>query len=458
MDKISLLPVPTPLSNSPWFFLSLLGFLYLNEVHRLRFKRVDALKTKYGFTEDPKSYGNMTIEQAQEIERSLAEWDMPFVYEFGWLFDFFRPSTSPPLSVVTGKSGHFTSPDSLVAHQRQQDTICLMTAFLAQPLKSEYSSLALARINVHHLLYPKINSDSVLYLIWHFWWAPIRMMNQFGWRRVQDFEVHATWIVWRELALRMGCKYVPETIAEMEEWKDAYRSEHVYPHRWNKALNDGVLGMVLYKVPDPLKWLARDCILAMLDDEIIWASGWQSYAYTSGAVLRPLITGAGLAFAFYQRWLCLPRLTRYVRSPEGPNPKTGRFNFPDYAFGATPFYVMPTIWNQWGPWALLKRLRGMPVPGLQYSSEGIAWEAMGAKRPTKAKQTEVESRVRQHAEILMAAPWGYRAPVGFQARPLVRPLGLGYGSRAYAYEEGVEPFALRAEQNPDLLVDPEIPA
>lgn len=49
----------------------------------------------------------------------------------------------------------------MIAHKRQSDTVCLMAALIAQPLKSEYNSLALARINVHHQMFPnQINSDT----------------------------------------------------------------------------------------------------------------------------------------------------------------------------------------------------------------------------------------------------------------------------------------------------------
>lgn len=40
---------------------------------KLRFSRINGIKWKFGFTDDPASWGNMTIEQAQEIEANMAE-------------------------------------------------------------------------------------------------------------------------------------------------------------------------------------------------------------------------------------------------------------------------------------------------------------------------------------------------------------------------------------------------
>jgi hypothetical protein len=40
---------------------------------KLRFARINAIKWKFGFTDDPSTWENMTIEQAQEIEQNMAE-------------------------------------------------------------------------------------------------------------------------------------------------------------------------------------------------------------------------------------------------------------------------------------------------------------------------------------------------------------------------------------------------
>lgn len=40
---------------------------------KLRFARINAIRWKYGYTDDPASWENMTVEQAQEIESNMAE-------------------------------------------------------------------------------------------------------------------------------------------------------------------------------------------------------------------------------------------------------------------------------------------------------------------------------------------------------------------------------------------------
>lgn len=170
---------------------------------------------------------------------------------------------------------------------------------------------------------------------------------------------------------------------------------------------------------------------------------WEKYSVIPRFILRPILLGLLRGLAFYQRWFCTPRRHPYVRTPSAPNPETGLFNFPDYTYETSPFYVLPTFKNQWSPWAILNRLRSIGVPGPKYDSQGIAWEAMGAQRKTEALQKDAESQVREQAKVLMNAGWGYRAAVPFQPKPLIKPLSLGYGSRENAFPEDVEPYPPR---------------
>lgn len=40
---------------------------------KIRFARLNTIRMKYGFTDDPASFENMTVEQAQEVESNMAE-------------------------------------------------------------------------------------------------------------------------------------------------------------------------------------------------------------------------------------------------------------------------------------------------------------------------------------------------------------------------------------------------
>ncbi|KAH0563123.1 hypothetical protein GP486_002304 [Trichoglossum hirsutum] len=310
---------------------------------------------------------------------------------------------------------------------------------MAHPLRSGPSSLILARINEHHNFYgPLINSDTVLYLIWLFGWGPVQMMEKFGWRKLQPFELHAMWIFWRELALRLGCKYVPETLEEMVVWKDvirpsrqAFHKQEVFPHDDNKIFADSMKDMLLYKVPVFAKGFAFQCILALLDDDVASACRWDNLKEDYHDPLRYWIHFLLRCRAFIHRYLTLPRRHPYVRTTYQKN-EWGLYNFQATTYSTSPFYVKATFWNRWGPGALLNRARGFAVPGPEYFSGGVALESMGAKR-NKAKQRAAEAKVIAQATFLENTPYGYRAQVNFQPEPIVKGLSLGYGSRANAY-------------------------
>ena len=74
--------------------LSLLGALvaYAHLVKVYRYRNVKRLMTKYGYNDDFKSYEHMTVEIAQEIYYNLARYDMPFLFEFGWIINFLKVS------------------------------------------------------------------------------------------------------------------------------------------------------------------------------------------------------------------------------------------------------------------------------------------------------------------------------------------------------------------------------
>ena len=129
-----------------------------------------------------------------------------------------------------------------------------MTQMQIQPLHSKEHALSIARINEHHGLYGSvINSDTVLWLSWYviLWpesnrsvaadsmpccrmWmqGPVQWINRIGWRDLQDFEVHAMFIYWREISVMMGCKWVPNTLAELEDFRRVRLLPITLFHQW----------------------------------------------------------------------------------------------------------------------------------------------------------------------------------------------------------------------------------
>ena len=103
-------------------------------------------------------------------------------------------------------------------------------------------------------------------------------------------------------------------------------------------------------------------------------------------------------------------------------------NFDYTPYETIPFYIDPSFWNLYGPGALLRRLRGIPLPDAKYFGNGIAIESMGAPHKSLTTQEAVEGKVRANAIILEKASYGYRPSIGFQGCRLMAEVdGPSYG-------------------------------
>ena len=124
---------------------------------------------------------------------------------------------------------------------------------------------------------------------------------------------------------------------------------------------------------------------------------------------------------------------RVLTATTNPN---GSVNFPEYTYPATPYYVKKTLMNQYGPFAILNRLRGLPIPGPEFGSDGVHWETMGAKLKTADSQLRSEERVLTKYSELMTNAWGYRANIHYQYKSIAvsEDMGVGYGDVKNAYK------------------------
>ena len=124
---------------------------------------------------------------------------------------------------------------------------------------------------------------------------------------------------------------------------------------------------------------------------------------------------------------------RVLTATSNPN---GTVNFPEYTYPATPYYVKQTLMNQYGPFAILNRLRGLPIPAPRFGSNGVKWETMGAKQANIDRQRIAETRVLLKYPELMDKPWGFRPNINFQYKSIAvnQHMGPGYGFHSNAYK------------------------
>ncbi|KAJ5051705.1 uncharacterized protein L3040_001478 [Drepanopeziza brunnea f. sp. 'multigermtubi'] len=365
----------------------------------LRFERIKAIKSKYGYTEDSATWKDMTIDQAQEIERNIAEWEFPRLFQFAWVSGLLRALTNPGVSRALIKSGYMVNLDQI---------------------------LIISRINEHHHRYGKwINSDDVLYLIIHFAMAPVSWINKFGYRSLEGFEVDALRILWRELGCRMGVKCIPETLDQAKEWRTKFEETSRWRADTNQTAGMALMNQIMWSVPSMLKPLTRKILVSILD--------WDVVHFCQFEKLGRSLTLRSTAFSFFRlcgfciREFGAPRYGPYKRVPDGPN-KNGLINFGHTPYDTLPFFQERSLWNLYGYGALLRRAFDIPLPSPRFYSGGIAIESMGAPQDSAETQAMVDEKVRENAAVLEQAPYGYRPAIGYQAGRLLRPVdGPSYG-------------------------------
>lgn len=76
------------LESSIVFFLVVWIFVHI--ATSIRCTNVKRIKWEKHYTNNRKSYKDMSVREAQAIYRNLAEVDFPFLFEFGWIVEFFK--------------------------------------------------------------------------------------------------------------------------------------------------------------------------------------------------------------------------------------------------------------------------------------------------------------------------------------------------------------------------------
>jgi len=299
--------------------LVIITFKYLQR--KLRYSRLNAIKRRYGYNSNPFTWSEMSIPIAKEIERNIAEYEFPRLFQFAWISDFIRTSTDPGVSRATVGSGHIVNGDEFIEHERLQVTIHLMTAFMAHEMKSPIQSLVLARINEHHHRYgAKINSDDMLYLMIHFGFAPVAWINRFGYRQLEDFEIHALWVIWREIACRMGVKYIPKTVEQAQLWRTNFEKSCRWREDANEMMATAMINQIIYPVPRTYHNFMRKLVVSILDEDIVQLCKLERHGPSS--LFRSVAFGIFSLCGWCVREFCWPRLSPYERSPSGLNKKT----------------------------------------------------------------------------------------------------------------------------------------
>lgn len=226
----------------------------------------------------------------------------------------------------------------------------------------------------------QIRNADLLYTLAACATEPIRFIGKYEWRALTDLERCALGVFWMGLGDAMGIEYGPTTepgpgtkglvggsdrswrdglefVDAISAWALEYERNVMRPFPANIPPARRLTSMLLQLVPAALQPFCVEAMTVLMNDRMR-----EAFAYTDPGLAACLVTYGGLAVRrFVLRYLALPRFGVHRVSSAQADPVTGRVKLSEYI--THPWYNAPTVWNRWGPMALLMRLAGGAVPG-----------------------------------------------------------------------------------------------
>lgn len=271
-----------PLAFSPYLYLLFcLSYLTLVAFFRNRHLRSTLVKHPY---HTRISFASMTNEDAFRIQQCLGELEFPFTFEKSLQFALFRTYGIPTISKLLVQTSQFS--EESTATKRYADTGVLLAEFLGYHPTNARSIEAIGRMNYIHSQYQKsgkIRDDDLLYTLALFAREPARWIDQYEWRKLEDFEKCAIGTFWKAVGDAMGIGYQQlrnggeggegwmdglQWLDELKEWSAEYERRYMVPDKNNQKTADQTVAILLYSLPKFVKPHGRRIVSALMDDRL----------------------------------------------------------------------------------------------------------------------------------------------------------------------------------------------
>ncbi|KAK4499735.1 hypothetical protein PRZ48_007921 [Zasmidium cellare] len=330
----------------------------------------------------------MTNNGAHPIIRDLQQLDFPVAFEAGLSASLVRPFGLPSVSAVFAKTKQFANVD--IASKRTADTACLVIDMSHYPPESERACAALSRTNYIHQQYQKaglIKNDDLLHTLALLAWLPVRFIQRWEWRELDEAEIYAVGVYWKSIGDAMSISYEPmenfgtpgpakdgiEFMEKLRVWSEQYEVDNMKAHPLNAKAVEETEVVLLYGMTGSFRHIGRKALSAAMDERMR-----NALMYPKPGLLIYGIVHGYLQLRLYLTYLALPRTEPHLRSTEQPD-TFGRYFRTTWA--AQPWYVQPTDKNRNGIKAWITQLRGLPLPGdAGLKSDGYKAEEIGPKR------------------------------------------------------------------------------
>ncbi|MEW2523814.1 oxygenase MpaB family protein [Streptomyces sp. NPDC047071] len=225
-----------------------------------------------------------------EIYRLSAAYEFPWDHTRALELALYRTYAVPSIGALLAETAEFATR----AQKRYDDTALLLDAVIEHGFDSDEGRTAIRRVNQMHRSYD-ISNDDMRYVLCTFVVMPKRWIDAYGWRRLSRHETAASAVYYRTLGQHMGIKEIPGSYEEFAQFLDAYEEAHFGWDAGARGVADATLGLMVSWYPRPLAPVLRAATLALLDEPLLRAFGYERPSVLTRAVTRRAVRLRGRA-------------------------------------------------------------------------------------------------------------------------------------------------------------------
>lgn len=281
----------------------------------------------------------------EKVYKTLFSVEFPFLWLKGLELALFNTFPYLPVFSRLSINKKFTKEPEL----RYDDTELLLREAWEHGLDSERGKMAMQRLNFIHKHF-NIDNRSYLYVLALFVVTPVRLINEFEFRRLTKHEINSTCRAITKMGKAMNIKDLPITFSDYEKIVD---DEYMGPRMKldekcrGRIIADSVMKMFLHPFPTFIHGLAKKIIYALLDEPIRQSLGYPKqpkfYRYLAKGIL--LLRAYTIALFFPIR----PMRWAILRTPDvaGGSPKYQKYRKPGCPFSYEHGYNIDElgVWN-----------------------------------------------------------------------------------------------------------------
>lgn len=255
------------------------------------------------------------IRDHQHMIYLLTAYEFPYDMVRALELALFHTYASPRVSGLLAQTGEFQQH----GQKRYDDTSRLISEFMQSGYDSEPGQRAIKHMNYIHGHY-RIDNADFLFVLATFIFYPIDWIRRYGWRALTPAEEQALFLFFRAVGIRMKLHDIPETLAALRDFTEAYETQHFRFTPSNRRIADATIKIVQGWLPRLLNPVVEPAFSALISDELRQAFGFRRPPGWFAGILE----GALWLRKWPLRWITFEpypstvATTRFRSYPDGP--------------------------------------------------------------------------------------------------------------------------------------------